>query len=128
MINKNFIEDCWYLYGIRFGRYIIGYRKYHGSGTAGGVEFNYKTARNKWVVGWYHTHPGIKNIYPSSIDNKTMKSWVRSYYKSYLCGIICGEREACYCYHIRGIFNKVTKVKKSKVNISFCNNLFIAKW
>lgn len=128
MAGKSFIENCWYLYGIRLGKYIIGYRRYHGSGTAGSVRIDYKTASNPWVVGWYHTHPGIKNINPSSTDNKTMRSWVRAFYKYYLCGIICGNREACYCYHITGIFNKVTRVKKSKVDIFFLNNLFIAKW
>jgi proteasome lid subunit RPN8/RPN11 len=131
--ETEFKEECWILYGLRFDLHpfwtkplFIGFQRYHTSGTAAGVEMDYSTASSPWVIGWYHTHPGTRNVTPSEIDNSTMRSWVKATYRSYLCGIRCSARSACYCYYENGIdVEKVTIVKKSKVKIKFLGPFFI---
>jgi hypothetical protein len=126
-----FKEECWFLYGIRIYLYdkrlaFIGYQKYHTMGAATSVEMDYSQAINPKVIGWYHTHPGTRNIVASAIDNATMRSWVKAMYKAYLCGIRCGSRSSCYCYYVGGINKeKTTIVKKIKVNIKFFGSFFI---
>jgi len=133
MINKqDFKEECWILYGVRlftyYGILFFGFQKYHTIGTSGGVEMDYETSNDPKVIGWYHTHPGIKNVTPSSIDNSTMRSWVKAVYKPYLCGIRCGIREACYCYYVNGVNkDKVTIVSKKSMSIKFLGSFFIGR-
>lgn len=128
--KSDFKEECWLLYGLRlhtvFGMIFIGYQKHHAVGTAGGVEMDYATSNSPYVVGWYHTHPGVKNVTPSPTDNSTMRSWVKAVYKPYLCGIRCGVYDACYCYFVNGVNKEnVTIVGKKKVKIRFYKNFFI---
>lgn len=93
---KEFVEDCWILYGRRIGLLYIGRCVYHAAGTAGGVDFDYETSVNPRVLGWYHTHPGKHFTTPSSIDEKTMRSWVKANGREMLCGIRCGDEQKCY--------------------------------
>jgi hypothetical protein len=127
MNKKYFKEECWILYGIRLGKIFLGFKKYHSKGEKHNVEFSYNGINKKWVIGWDHTHPGERNITPSSTDNKTMRSWVKGFYKSYLCGIECNGHEAYYKYFVKGISKKnVTLVKKVKVKIEHIGPFFVA--
>ena len=124
---KDFKEDCWILYGIRIFNIFIGFKKYHSRGSASEVSFDYDTVSKKSVIGWLHTHPGVKSITPSATDNRTMRSWVKSFYKSYICGIHCNGREAFYKYRLNGVSKKnVTMVKREKMKIEFIGSFFIA--
>jgi hypothetical protein len=134
LAKADFKEECWLLYGIRLEKlfpgkkYFIGFQKYHTLGTAARVEMDYDTANSPWVIGWYHTHPGIKHVTPSATDNSTMRSWVKSIYKTYLCGIRCGNYSACYCYYVGGLRkDKSTIVKKSNVYIRFFGSFFFGE-
>lgn len=133
MDKKDFKEQLWYLYGIRIEKLIpghklfIGYKRYHTMGTTSEVVMDFKTANNHWVIGWHHTHPGVKSINPSATDNKTMRSWVKAIYKTYICGIHCNGREVFYFYYVDGMTkSKTTRVSKKKMFISFLGNFFIA--
>ena len=128
---KDFKEECWILYGFRIKfkeiakKFFIGFQKYHSIGTSSNVVMDYKVVNSPYVIGWYHTHPGISNTIPSSTDNSTMRSWVKSIYKSYLCGIRCGAHDACYYYYVGGISKQnVTIVKKKVVFIKFFGSFF----
>ena len=127
MNKKDFTEECWFMYGIRLGKYFVGFMKYHSVGESHEVMFDYSKANNRWVVGWKHTHPGIRNIHPSPTDNKTMRSWVKSLYKPFLCGIACNGHEAFYRYRVNGLTKtNVTKVRSEKVRIEYMGPFFIA--
>jgi hypothetical protein len=130
--RTEFREKLWYLYGLRLEnlvpgkRLYIGFRKYCTMGTGVEVSMNFDTAKSSQIIGWYHTHPGEKNITPSITDNSTMRSWVKAAYKSYLCGIQCGDSEAVYCYYLGGISReKTTVVKKEKIKFSLFGPLFL---
>lgn len=132
MGSKEFKEDLWYLYGLRLEklipgkRFYIGFRKYCTKGTGVEVSMNFDTAKSPYIIGWYHTHPGEKNITPSSTDNATMRSWVKAAYKTYLCGIRSGDSEAVYCYYLGGISkDKTTIVNKSKIKFGLFGPLFL---
>lgn len=129
---KSFKEECWILYGIRLEglfrnkKVFIGFQKYHSIGGSSNVEMDFMTSNSPWVIGWYHTHPGRKNITPSSTDNSTMRSWVKAVYKTYLCGIRCGDNSACYAYSVGGVSkSKTTIVKKDRVDIKFFGPFFL---
>jgi hypothetical protein len=126
----NFKEAIWILYGLRLPyRIFIGFQKYHATGTISSVEMDYEKSRRFYVIGWYHTHPGRKNVYPSIIDKSTMHSWVKSMYRSYLCGIRCKDRSKCFCYRVGGLDElKCTIVIKTIVNIKFFGSFFVAKY
>lgn len=100
---EDFVEECWFIYGLRLGSLYLGFLKYHSSGTAVSVDFDWHKALSPLLIGWYHSHPGEKFLTPSSIDDSTMRSWVKGLGHSVLCGIICGERQHCYCYYKQGM-------------------------
>jgi len=89
-IESSFKEECWFLYGYRIRKqtfrrtysFFLGIKRYHTIGTAAQVEMDYSKAKNPLVIGWHHTHPGEWNVLPSATDNSTMRSWVKSMYKS----------------------------------------------
>lgn len=131
MGKLDFKEKCWFLYGIRLENFIpgikcfIGFRRYHTIGTSVRVEMDFTKANSPWVIGWYHTHPGISNVTPSATDNSTMRSWVKSIYKTYLCGIGCGKYSSYYCYSVGGLRkDKSTIVKKSPLDVWSFGSLF----
>jgi len=103
MFDEGFVEECWFIYGIHFRSWYIGFLKYHSSGTAGSVEFDWHKALAPFFLGWYHSHPGVKFLTPSDIDNKTMRSWIKGLYRPLLCGIFCGGEQRCYCYYKNGM-------------------------
>jgi hypothetical protein len=134
MAYEYFKEECWFLYGYRISlqpfsdtMLFIGYQKYHAIGSAVRVEMDYSQAANPRVIGWYHTHPYPRGTAASATDNSTMRSWVKSMYRSYLCGIRCGYKSSCYCYSVDGINKKkCTIVKKTKIDIQFFGNFFVS--
>jgi hypothetical protein len=99
MTEEEFIEECWFIYGVRIGRSILGYMVYHAAGTSGHVEFDWKKAMHPRLLGWLHTHPSGFGPHPSEMDNSTMKGWVRGKSKSMLCGITCDGQTLWHEYY-----------------------------
>lgn len=131
-MKKEFKEECWLLYGYRVNtlpfkwQLFVGYQKYHASGTADRVVMDYETSSDPRVIGWYHTHPGRKNVTPSATDLKTMRSWVKAFYRPYLCGIRCGSYSKCYYYFVDGMTKaKTTIVSRKDVRIKFFGSFFL---
>lgn len=95
-----FTEECWVMRGIRLSsaRWLC-WETYVSRGTAGSVDFDWeKSWEDKSVVGWRHTHPGIKFDYPSPVDDRTMRSWVKATGKPMVCGVSCGDSTRYYLY------------------------------
>ena len=120
-------ENCWFLYGIRINGVFLGYKKFHSSGSEVEVNFDYNEAKKPFVVGWLHTHIGMKNSRPSATDHRAMRSWVKAHYKPYICGIRCEDEEKYYCFYVNGTNdNNVTIVSQKKIKLHFLNSFFIA--
>jgi proteasome lid subunit RPN8/RPN11 len=97
--KEEFIEECWFIYGVKVMGFFIGYPVYHSAGTSGFVEFDWKKAMNPFLIGWFHTHPDGFGPHPSDTDNSTMRGWVRGKAKSMVCGIACEGEEGWYEYY-----------------------------
>jgi hypothetical protein len=106
MLEEGFVEECWFIYGLRLGRIYMGFLRYHSSGTVASVDFDWHKALSPLFIGWYHSHPGIKALTPSEIDNSTMRSWIKGLARPLLCGIICAWEQQCYCYYKSGMSEK----------------------
>jgi len=92
------IEQCWFLYGIRIGRWSLGFLKYHSKGTEASVDFDWqKVMASKYFLGWYHTHPTFSSE-PSELDEKTMRSWIRGLGRNLICGILGTDGHKCWYY------------------------------
>jgi len=98
-MKNEFIEECWFLYGFKIGKFFIGGPVYHSAGTSGHVEFDWEKAMNPLLIGWVHTHPNGFGPRPSETDNSTMRGWVRGKNRSMVCGIICDGEEGWYEYY-----------------------------
>jgi len=122
------IEHCWFIYGITIGKFSIGILRYHSSGSEGEVEFSWKKAQNPNLIGWYHTHPGEKFLYPSSTDESTMRSWIKSINKPMLCGIFNGKNHVCFRYHKGPLLNKETTVIRSTIKAIVIKPFFIGHY
>ena len=97
--EEGFVENCWFIYGIRIGIFCIGWVKHHSSGSTGGVSFDLdKVIDHPRFLGWVHTHPGEGFVQPSSTDHKTMRGWVRTQGRPLLCVIVSGSEGATYEY------------------------------
>jgi proteasome lid subunit RPN8/RPN11 len=101
-MGKEFIEECWFIYGIRVGRKIFGYKVYHASGTSGHVDFDWEKAMNPRLLGWLHTHPTGFGPHPSETDESTMRGWVRAKNKPLICGITCDGQTLWHEYYRDG--------------------------
>ena len=99
MLQEDFVEECWFIYGLRLGTVYLGFLKYHSKGTSGSVDFDWHKALAPLFIGWYHSHPGQKFLTPSDRDNRTMKSWIIGMFEPRLCGIFCDGEQRCYCYY-----------------------------
>lgn len=122
-----FREDCWFLHGFKFGNVYLGFLSYHSSGERASVEFDWEKAfKSKNFLGWFHTHPGEKHLYPSSTDNKTMRSWIKATSRSFLCGIKCGDEHMCYKYFGKWMeIKRETAVFYNAVNSKIFGSFFI---
>jgi len=83
-----FKERCWFLYGFKIGRIVIGWLKYHSEGETASVEFDWEKGLNRFLLGWFHTHSDSFGLRPSSEDAKTMRAWVRTLERPLICGIM----------------------------------------
>ena len=98
IIEKNFFERCWFIYGFKIENYYFGFVKKHSNGIVGGVEFDWKKVwDSKYLIGWFHTHPKNMLAY-SDTDYKTMTAWVDCLWKDLVCGIWNEERTKNKCY------------------------------
>lgn len=96
-VKEGFKEECWFLFGIKIRNFYVGYLKYHSKGGMGSVSFEWEDALKGKLIGFYHTHP-CGDPYPSSTDDGTMKTWVKSEGKPMLCGIKSRGKQACFLY------------------------------
>ena len=113
---EEFIEECWFIYGIRLGSFFVGFKKYHSKGTSGSVEFSWEQAMNPFLIGWIHTH-GPFGLEPSEKDNSTMRSWVRGKAKPMICGIYSGRKKAWYNYFRPGLHYRNFSIYRSKMRV-----------
>ena len=126
MSEEDFVEECWFIYGLRLGRIYIGFLKYHSKGTAGGVDFDWHKALTPLLIGWYHSHPGRKFLTPSSIDDRTMRSWIKATNKKLLCGIFCQDEQRCYCYYKDGMDDdRESVIYRKPVRANFSGFMFL---
>ena len=105
---SSFVEECWFVYGIKVLGRFFGFKVYHSSGTPGSVEFKWERALLKYMVGWVHTHPPGFN-YVSGTDDKTMKGWSIALGKPLLCAVSCDGGVKAWQYW------KETKSRNSSV-------------
>ena len=124
-----FREDCWFIHGFNFGKYYVGILRYHSSGEIATVDFDWKKVFNsKTFLGWYHSHPGEKNLIPSSTDNKTLRSWIKASSRTFLCGIKCCGEHRCYCYYGRWLeVKRETSVFYKAIGAKLWGSFFIGK-
>jgi len=120
-----FVEECWFIYGFKFLNLYIGFLKYHSTGSAAEVDFDWeKVLASKNLIGWCHSHPDNFEV-TSEEDNKTMRSWVRALEKPLICCIKCKtnkKRQNCY------IFKRNQKTIEKQLTKSFLfNNLLICQ-
>jgi hypothetical protein len=98
-MKEEFIEECWFIYGVRTKNYFFGFPVYHSAGSSGHVEFDWKKALHPLLLGWIHTHPGWFGATPSETDNSTMAGWVRGRDRPMICGILCKEDQGWFDYY-----------------------------
>jgi proteasome lid subunit RPN8/RPN11 len=88
------VEQCWTLVGQRRDRIWYARRLRRAVGEPVLVRFDGRWAlereeRRRDVVGFYHTHPGMR-AYPSHRDMRTMRAWCSAFGKPLLC-LIAGS-------------------------------------
>jgi proteasome lid subunit RPN8/RPN11 len=95
-----FSEECWALRGLNLDPVLWIWREqYISKGSGASVNFDWEKAwDDKSIIGWRHTHPGTNFDFPSSVDDRTMKSWVKATGKSMICGVTCGTSTKYYLY------------------------------
>jgi hypothetical protein len=126
MMDESFVEECWFIYGLRLGSIYLGFLKYHSKGTAGSVDFDWHKALTPLLIGWYHSHPGRKFLTPSSIDDRTMRSWIKATNKKLLCGIFCQDEQRCYCYYKDGMDDdRESVIYRKPVRANFSGFMFL---
>lgn len=93
-----FKEKCWFVYGLTIGPFVLGKLVYVSEGEAHCVEFDWEKGLSKFLIGWFHTHPKNCSLSPSSEDERTMKSWVRTLERPLLCGITHNDLLDLNCF------------------------------
>lgn len=98
-----FNENCWIMYGFRRKGYLYGVMIYESEGGPGSVGFNWQKVvqRAKKIIGFSHTHPGGFSQ-PSTLDDFTMKGWVKALGKPLICGINCGIQKMFIYERVNG--------------------------
>jgi hypothetical protein len=99
MKEEEFIEECWFIYGVRIKNYFFGFHIYHSAGSAGHVEFDWEKAMHPRLLGWIHTHPSGFGPRPSEMDNSVMRGWIRGLNRPMICGIFCDNDKEWYDYY-----------------------------
>lgn len=96
-LGASFKEECWVVYGYKTKSHYFGVLSYQGSGSFASVDFDWRKATNKKVLGFYHTHPsGFTE--PSDRDHRTMRAMVRAEGRELLCGILTNKTHKCFLY------------------------------
>lgn len=118
-------EQCWFLRGVKIGPIYIGYLRFHSAGEESSVKFDWEKAyQDKYLLGWYHSHPIDSFVYPSNRDHKTARSWAVSLDRDILCGITCKfmdvTMDACYRFYRRDSY-----IVYSRLNSFLFGGLFI---
>jgi hypothetical protein len=92
-----FKEQCWLIQGFQTKKHYVGILSYQGEGSIASVDFDWRKATSKKVLGFYHTHPsGLAT--PSDRDDRTMGALVRAEGRPLLCGILTDTTNNCYVY------------------------------
>jgi len=112
------IEECWFIYGIRIKQYYFGFLRYHSKGGPASVEFDWLKALNRFLLGWYHSHPKGATTYPSDRDYRTMRSWVLGKGKSMLCGIFCEGQQQCHLFKKTGVDKQKNSIIERSLMVS----------
>lgn len=132
--EAGFVEEVWFLYGIRLWSLFIGFTVYQNSGEVAQVNFNWEKAfsflpflknANKFLIGFYHTHPG-GDPSPSTTDTETMGTWVKALGRPTLCLIKSEGVYKCYLY-MRSNKNS-SDIKYKKIKSFLFKNIFIGKY
>jgi len=118
-----FNEECWIIYGYKWGGSMYGLMKYESEGSPGSVDFNWQKVVQdaKKILGFNHTHPSGYSS-PSDIDDNTMIGWVKALGKPLLCGIESGGTQRIYLYE-----RKNGKVICQELNFKKIGNFIIIK-
>jgi hypothetical protein len=125
-MNKDFVEECWFVYGIRIFRRFIGFRVYHSSGTPSQVQFSWEKALSKFLIGWVHTHPK-GHTHVSYTDDKTMRGWTLALGKPLLCGVVCdGSHRGWQYWKKRPKSRKCAAVCRREISIYMGKNIVLA--
>lgn len=132
--EAGFVEEVWFLYGIRLWSLFIGFTVYQNSGEVAQVNFNWEKAfsflpflknANKFLIGFYHTHPGGEPS-PSTTDTETMGTWVKAMGKAMLAGIKSGDKQKCYLY--RRVSPDSSDIKYKKIKSLWVKNFFVGRY
>lgn len=112
-------EKCWFLVGKKIGQFYVGKIVYHSQGNTLKVDFDWESAVNERVLGFYHTHiDGLP--YLSDEDETTMRAWVRSEGRSMLCGVITDESQSCWIF-----YRRAKSIRYMRMISFLLGNLFI---
>lgn len=117
-------EVCKILVGHKINNVFIATGLDRTVGQPASVAFDYRKVYNYFTnplfsfVGFYHTHPSFLNE-PSSIDYRTMVSWVDSLGKPLLCAIEGINGLAGHWFFPDGLTHKTYNM------IEWSNNLYI---
>lgn len=120
-----FVEECWFVYGLKIFDKFIGFKVYHSSGTPGAVEFNWEKAITKFLVGWVHTHPS-GSTHVSYTDDKTMNGWAIGLGKPLLCVVVCDGQARAWQYWKKRKSHKSAAVCRKEIDIKFKGPFLIA--
>lgn len=121
----HFVEECWGLRGMMIGPLILGRLEYEACGTGAEVTFKWRGIPPLSTLGWYHTHPPRGELEPSHTDDVTMRSWVKAISRPFLCGIISGSEQACYCYYNQAYYGEAFKIGVKKIKSRLIGKNFI---
>lgn len=123
---NSFKEKCWFLNGLRLAKGVWVWReRYVSEGSTAIVGFDWEACwDDKRLIGWRHTHPGVDFDMPSTIDDRTMSSWVKAAGRPMVCGVTCGPSTKYYLYarspHTRRVICST---------LAWCAaGLFVAAW
>jgi hypothetical protein len=123
-MDKEFVEECWFIYGLKIKRYFIGIKLYHSSGTPGGVRFDWSKCLSKFFIGWLHSHPsGVSHV--SDTDDLTMNGWAIGLGRPLLCAVVCDGRTRVWQYWKKSKSRKNAAVCRQEIKIKFLKGPFI---
>jgi hypothetical protein len=115
------VEVMWFIYGIWVFNRFFGIKKFYRHGQEGSVGFNWKEGMNPFVLGWMHSHPDGYGLSPSSIDDRTMRSWVKAKNKSLLSAIYWMKDELWYLYYR----DQDRNIRRALLRVAYWNDFIV---